>query len=69
VGGSRRYSVSLTKGVVVGEFRVEKLVLDLFFLSSAYRLIPVGAGGRDSVVDSGLQRISLISFLRNPIVS
>jgi len=69
VEGLGRCSVSLIRGAVVSEFRVKELVLDAFLLSSTYRSIPVGIGGSDSVVDGGLRQISLISFLRDPIVS
>ena len=41
-------------GVIVGEFRVKELVLDMFPLSSTFRLTPVGIGGGVSVVDGGL---------------
>jgi hypothetical protein len=76
VGGLGKYSVSLTKKAVVSKFRVKEPVLNIYFLFSTYRLILVKAGGgnsvigRDnSVIDSGLQRISLIFFFRDPIVS
>jgi hypothetical protein len=44
------------KGVVVGEFRSKKLVLDAFLLFSTYRLILVGIGrgGGNGIVDGGL---------------
>jgi hypothetical protein len=61
--------VSFFIGAIVGEFRVEELVLDTFSLSSTCRLTLVGTGGGVSIVDGGLQRISLISFLRDPIIS
>ena len=38
-------------GVLVGEFGVEELVLDAFFLSSIYRLIPVGISRGNGVAD------------------
>jgi hypothetical protein len=41
-------------GVIVGKFRVKKLVLDTFSLSSTYRLILVGIGRGVSMADSGL---------------
>ena len=41
-------------GILVSEFRVKKLVLDTFLLSSTYRLILVGIGRGDSIVDSRL---------------
>ena len=56
-------------GVIVSEFRVKELVLDTFPLSSTFRLTLVGIGGGVGVVDSRLQRISLISFLRDLIIS
>jgi hypothetical protein len=46
--------VSFFIGVIVGEFRVKELVLDIFSLSSTYRLTLVGTGRGVSVVDSGL---------------
>jgi hypothetical protein len=61
--------VSFFIGILVSEFRVKELVLDIFLLFSTYRLILVGIGSGDSVADSGLRRISLISFLRDPIIS
>jgi hypothetical protein len=58
---------------MVGEFRVKELVLDTFPPSSTFRLTLVGTGGGVGrgvgVVDGGLRRISLISFLRDLIVS
>jgi hypothetical protein len=60
-------------GVIVSKFRVKELVLDIFPLSSTFRLILVGigrgVGGGVGVADGGLQRISLISFLRDLIIS
>ena len=41
-------------GAIVGEFRVEELVLDMFPLSSTFRLIPVGTDRGVGVVDGGL---------------
>jgi hypothetical protein len=41
----------------------------MFLLSSAYRLILVGIGRGNSIVDGGLQWIFLISFLRDLIIS
>ena len=61
--------VSFFIGVIVGEFRVKELVLDTFPLSSTFRLILVGTGRGIGIVDGGLQQISLISFLRDPIIS
>ena len=69
MGGSRRHLVSFFIGILVGKFRVKELVLDIFLLSSTYRLILVGIGRGDGIADSGLQRISLISFLRDLIIS
>jgi len=40
-------------GALTSKFGVE-LVLDVFFLSSIYRLILVGIGGGNSIVDGGL---------------
>ena len=54
MGGLGRYLVSFFIGVIVGEFRVKELVLDLFSPSSTYRLILVGTGRGISVVDGGL---------------
>ena len=54
MGGLGRHSISLIRGVVVSEFRVEEPVPDAFLLSSIYRLILVKTGKGDSVVNSGL---------------
>ena len=43
--------VNFFTGVLVGEFGVEELVLDAFFLPSVHRLIPVGIGRGNGVVD------------------
>ena len=56
-------------GALVSKFRVKELVLDTSPLSSTYRLILVGTGRGDSIADGRLRRISLISFLRDPIIS
>ena len=56
-------------GAIVGKFGVKEPVLDTFPLSSTFRLILVGTGGGVGMADGGLQRISLISFLRDPIIS
>ena len=61
--------VSFFIGAIVSEFRVKELVLDTFPLSSTFRLTLVGTGRGVGIVDGGLQRISLISFLRDPIIS
>jgi hypothetical protein len=61
--------VSFFIGILVSEFRVKKLVLDTFLLSSTYRLTLIGIGMGNSIVNSRLQRISLISFLRDLIIS
>jgi hypothetical protein len=65
--------VSFFIGVIVSKFRVKELVLDTFPPSSTFRLTLVeisrGAGGGVGVVDGGLQQISLISFLRDLIIS
>ena len=42
-------------GILVSKFRVKELVLDMFLLSSTYRLILVGIRRGNSVVDSRLQ--------------
>jgi len=60
-GELKRYLVNLTRRTAVGKFGVEELVLDTFLLSSIYKLIPVRISGGDS----GLRRISLISFFRD----
>ena len=39
-------------GALLSEFRVKEPVLDAFFLSNIYRLIPVGIGRGSGVVDS-----------------
>lgn len=49
-----RYLINLTKRAIVGEFRVNEPVLNIFFLPSIYKLILVGAGRGNSVVDSRL---------------
>jgi len=71
VGGLGRRSVNFFLEALISEFRVKELILDIFFLPSVYRLIPVAAGrgngGVDSRVDGRFQRISLISFFRNLI--
>ena len=36
---------------LVGKLGVKELVLDAFFPSNIYRLIPVGTGNSDSVVE------------------
>jgi hypothetical protein len=54
---------------MVGKFRVKELVLDTFSPSSTCGSILVGTGGGIGVVDGRLRRISLISFLRDPIIS
>ena len=46
--------VSFFIGILVGEFRVKELVLDMFSLSSTYRLTLVGIGGGHSIVVSRL---------------
>ncbi len=61
--------VSFFIGTLIGKFRVKELVLDTSSLSGTYRLIPVGTGRGDGIVDGGLRRISLISFLRDLIIS
>ena len=59
--------VNFFLGALVGEFRVKEPVLDTFSPPSIYRLIPVAASRGNSRVDSGFQRISLISFFRDLI--
>jgi hypothetical protein len=54
MGRLRRHSVSLIRRAVVGKFGAKEPVLNMFFSSSIYRLIPVGTGRGDSVVDGGL---------------
>ena len=61
--------VSFFIEALVSKFRVKELVLDTFLLSNIYKLILVGIGGGDSIADSKLRRSSLISFLRDPIIS
>ena len=46
--------VSFFIGTLVSKFRVKELVLDTFPLSSTYRLILVGIGRGDSIVDGRL---------------
>ena len=46
--------VSFFIETLVSEFRVKEPVLDIFPLSSTYRLILVGIGRGNSVVDGGL---------------
>jgi hypothetical protein len=54
---------------MVGEFGVEEPVPDTFPPSGTFRSTLVGTGGGVGVADGGLQRISSISFLRDPIIS
>jgi hypothetical protein len=54
VRGLGRRLVSFFIGVIVSKFRVKELVLDIFSLSSTYRLILVGTGRGVSIVDGGL---------------
>ena len=56
-------------GALISEFRVKELVLDISPLFGTYRLILVGIGIGNGIVESGLQRIYLISFLRDLIIS
>ena len=60
--------VNFFTGVLVNEFRVKELVLDAFFLLSVYRLIPVGIGRGDGIVDGGFWQISLISFFKDLVI-
>ena len=46
--------VSFFIGTLISKFRVKELVLDTFPLSNTYRLILVGIGRGDSVVDGRL---------------
>ena len=46
--------VSFFIGILVIKFRVKELVLDIFLLSSTYRLTLVRIGRGDSIVDSRL---------------
>ena len=46
--------VSFFTGVIVGKFRVKELVLNMFSLSSTYRLTLVGIGGGVSIADGRL---------------
>ena len=54
---------------MVGEFGVEKSILDMFFLFSIYKLILAGIGGgnnmADGIADGGLRRIFSISFFKD----
>ena len=54
MGGLGRRLDNFFLGALTSKFRVKKLVLDAFFLSSIYRLILVGTGRGDGIVDSGL---------------
>jgi hypothetical protein len=45
--------VSFFIGVLVSKFRVKELVLNTFLLPSTYRLILVGIGGDNGIVDGG----------------
>ena len=54
MGGLGRYLDNFFLGALTGEFRVKKLVLDTFFLSSIYRSIVVGTGRGNGVVGSRL---------------
>jgi len=69
VGELGRYLVSFFIGALISKFGVKELVLDTSPLSGTYRLILVETGGGDSIVNGGLRQISLISFLRDLIVS
>ena len=54
IGGLGRYLVNLTRGVVVGKYRVKELVLGIFFPFSIYRLILVGIDGGNGIVNKKL---------------
>ena len=69
MGGLGRYLISFFIGILVGKFRVKELVLDTSPLSSTYRSTLVGISRGDGISDGGLRRISLISFLRDLIIS
>jgi len=61
VGKLGRRLVNLTKGVIISEFGVKKLVLDTFFLFNTYKLILME-------IDRGngrLRQISSISFFKD----
>ena len=60
--------VNFFTGVLVSKFGVKELVLDAFFPPNVYRLIPVGIGRGNGVVDGGFWRISLISFFKDLVV-
>jgi len=69
VGGLGRRLVGFFIGALIGEFGVKELVLDTSPLSSTYRLTLVETSEGNSIADGGLRRISLISFLRDLIIS
>ena len=54
MGGLGRHLVSFFTGVLVGKLGVKELFLDMFFLSSIYRLILVGIGNSDSIAEGGV---------------
>ena len=54
MGELGRYLVSFFIGVIVSKFRIKELVLDIFPLSSTFRLILVGIGRGVSIVDGRL---------------
>ena len=49
-----RYLVSFFIEILVSKFRVKELVIDIFPLSITYRLILIGIGRGNSIVDSRL---------------
>jgi hypothetical protein len=51
VGGLGRYLVNFSIGVIVSEFRIKELVLNIFSLPSVYRLILVGVSRGNSIAD------------------
>ena len=52
--GLGRHLVGFFMEILVSKFRVQELVLDIFSLSSTYRLILVRIGRGNSIVDSRL---------------
>jgi len=60
----KKYLINLTREAVVSEFGVKESVLDIFLPSSIYKLILVGINRGNS----GLRRISSISFFKDLII-
>jgi len=68
IKGLKRRLINLIKEIVVSNFGVKELVLNIFHPFNIYRLVLTGINRGDSVVDGGLQQISLISFFRDSTI-